>query len=73
MTYIKVKDREKLLRDANSSGIVNNDDEQYKNYVNSYIEKINNKLKMENFESELSRIKDDISEIKDLLKKMLNS
>ena len=31
MSYLKVKDKDHLLRDVNSNGIVNTDENEYKN------------------------------------------
>jgi len=73
MTYLKVKDKDYLLRDVNSNGIVNNDEVGYKNYVNNYIKQISSKNKMEELEKQVDCIKNDVKEIKDLILKLLNS
>jgi hypothetical protein len=73
MTYLKVKDKDYLLRDVNSNGIVNNDEVGYKNYVNNYIKQISSKNKIEELEKQVDCIKNDVKEIKDLILKLLNS
>jgi hypothetical protein len=73
MTYLKVKDNDHLLRDINSNGIINTDETEYKNYVNSYIRKINSKAKLEELQQEVDGIKTDVKEIKELILKLLNS
>lgn len=73
MTYIKVKDKDNLVRDINSNGIVNTNQEAYKNYVENYKRTINDVKKIENIQNEVNEIKSDIEEIKDMMKIMLNS
>ena len=73
MTYLKVKDNDHLLRDINSNGIINTDETEYKNYVNSYIRKLSSKAKLEELEKEVDEIKCDVKEIKNLILKLLNS
>ena len=73
MTYLKVKDNDHLLRDLNSNGIINTDEAEYKNYVNSYIRKLSSKAKLEELQKEVDEMKSDVKEIKDLILKLLNS
>lgn len=73
MTYLKVKDNDHLLRDLNSNGIVNTDETEYKNYVNSYMRKLSSKAKLEELQKEVDEMKSDVKEIKDLILKLLNS
>jgi vacuolar-type H+-ATPase subunit I/STV1 len=73
MTYLRVKDRDHLLRDVNSNGIVNADETEYKNYVNNYVRQLNSKNKIEELEQQVDEIKTDVKEIKDLILKLLNS
>jgi hypothetical protein len=73
MTYLKVKDNDHLLRDINSNGIINTDEAEYRNYVNSYIRKISSKNRIEELEQQVDEIKTDVKEIKDLILKLLNS
>jgi len=73
MTYLKVKDKDHLLRDVNSNGIINTDETEYKNYVNNYIRQLNSKNRIEELEHQVDEIKTDVKEIKELILKMLNS
>jgi hypothetical protein len=73
MTYLKVKDKDHLLRDVNSNGIVNTDETEYKNYVNNYVRQLNSKNRIEELEHQVDEIKTDVKEIKDLILKLLNS
>lgn len=67
MEYIKVKDKDNLLRDINSNGIVSNDEESYKIYCENYRRRLNSNKRVEMLEKQVDVIKDDISEIKNLL------
>jgi tetrahydromethanopterin S-methyltransferase subunit B len=73
MTYIKVKDNEHLLRDATSNGIINDNTEEYRNYVNAYLRQINSKTKMDELQNQVDDVRNDVKEIKELIKKLLNS
>jgi archaellum component FlaC len=72
MEYIRVKDKNNLVRDTYSNGIVNTDYENYKKYVDSYKRKMEESKRIENLESELSNIKNDLNEIKSLLRNFAN-
>jgi hypothetical protein len=67
MEYIKVKDKDNLLRDINSNGIVNTDEESYTIYCENYRRRLNSIKRVEILEKQVDVIKDDISEIKNLL------
>jgi hypothetical protein len=73
MSYIKVKDNEHLLRDVDSNGIINNDTEEYKNYVNSYVRQMSSKARIEELQSQVDDVRSDVKEIKELILKLLNS
>jgi hypothetical protein len=73
MSYIKVKDNEHLLRDVDSNGIINNNTEEYKNYVNAYIRQMSSKARIEELQSQVDDIRSDVKEIKELILKLLNS
>lgn len=70
--YIPVKGKDNLLRDSYSNGIVNNDIQAYKSYIESYKQKISELNKINSLEKDMNTIKDDINEIKDLLKSLLS-
>lgn len=73
MTYLKVKDKDHLIRDINSNAIINTDEIEYKNYVNNYIRQLNSKNKLETLQNQVDEIKGDVKEIKDLILKLLNN
>jgi len=70
MEYIKVKDKNNLVRDTYSNAIVNTDYENYKNYVDSYRKKVGESKRIQNLEVELDNIKSDLNEIKSLLRNL---
>jgi wobble nucleotide-excising tRNase len=72
MDYIKVKDKDHLLRDAESNGIVNADIEGYNKYIAAYKRKYAEAKKIKNMEDEISSIKSDLGEIKDLLRRIVS-
>lgn len=69
---IKVKDKNSLVRDVTSNGIVNIDTDAYQNYVDNYRRVYNESQKIKNLEDDLNSIKDDINEIKNLLRNLKN-
>lgn len=70
MEYIKVKDKNNLVRDSFSNGIVNTDYENYKKYVDSYKRKVEESNRIQKLESEIDNIRTDLNEIKDLLRNL---
>jgi predicted transcriptional regulator len=72
MNYIKVKDKDYLLRDIESNGIINNDDQGYQAYVENYKKTYNETQKIKNLENDVSEIKSDLNEIKTLLRNLAN-
>lgn len=72
MEYYRVKDKDYLLRDIESNGIVNTDYENYKKYIETYKIKKNELDKVKTLENEVSSIKEDLCEIKDLLRSIVN-
>jgi hypothetical protein len=71
MSYIKVKDKDNLLRDKNTNAIINSDYQEYLNYQESYKKKLEEKNRIENIEQQINTLKDDLSEIKVLLKELI--
>lgn len=69
--YIKVKDKNHLVRDPMSNGILNTDELEYKNYIENYKKKYSESKKIKDFEEQMNSMKDDINEIKSLLKQLL--
>lgn len=72
MGYIKVKNKDHLVRDSKSNGIVNMDETGYKNYLDNYKRIYNESKKIESIETEMNVIKDDINEIKSMLRDLIN-
>ena len=64
MDYVKVKDKDYLIREVESNGIVNTDYENYKKYVESYKQKLSETKKIKDLQEEVSSIKEDLGEIK---------
>ena len=71
MSYIKVKDKDNLLRDKNTNAIINSDYQEYLNYQELYKKKLEEKNKIEVIEQQINTLKDDLSEIKVLLKELI--
>jgi len=67
MKYIKVKDKDNLYRDPLSNGIVNADEEAYRNYVENYKRQLNSAKKVDYMQNQINNIKNEISELKNLL------
>jgi glycine betaine/choline ABC-type transport system substrate-binding protein len=70
--YLKVKDKNNLVRDTYTNAIINTDMDGYNNYVETYRIKYNEKKRIENLESDVGTIKDDLNEIKQLLRNLAN-
>lgn len=72
MTYIRVKDNDSLVRDLNSNGIINVDENSYHQYVENYKNTYNSKQKIKDLENDVNEIKGDLNEIKNLLRSLIN-
>jgi len=72
MTYIRVKDKNDLVRDMDSNGIVNIDEQGYNSYIDNYKRIYNQNNKIQTLENDVSEIKSDLNEIKDLLRSFIN-
>jgi len=72
MTYIRVKDKNDLVRDMDSNGIVNIDEQGYNSYIDNYKRIYNQNHKIQTLENDVSEIKSDLNEIKDLLRSFIN-
>jgi len=72
MDYVKVKDNEHLIRDANSNCIVNTNKAEYEEYLTRRKLKKSEKSKVENIERDISTLRNEITEIKDLLRSLVN-
>lgn len=69
--YLKVKDKDNLIRDPFSNGILNVDQKGYDNYIHNYKKVYNESKKIKDLENGVNAIKKDLDEIKDLLKGLL--
>lgn len=69
--YLKVKDKDNLIRDPFSNGILNVDKKGYDNYIQNYKKVYNESKKIADLENGVNAIKKDLDEIKDLLKGLL--
>lgn len=72
MSYIKVKDKDYLERDAYSNGIVNNDIEGYNKYVETYRRNYTSQQRIQCLEDDMKCIRNDMDEIKNLLKALVD-
>lgn len=72
MDYIKVKDKDHLVRDVYSNAIVNVDMDAYNVYVENYKQRYNETQRIENLEGDVSEIKNNLKEIKNLLRSLIN-
>ena len=72
MNYIKVKDKDYLLRDIESNGIINSVDIGYQEYVENYKRTYNESKRINNLENDVNDIKSDLDEIKNLLRGLAN-
>ena len=72
MDYLKVKDKDYLLRDTYSNGIVTNDDTGYQAYVENYKRTYNESKRINTLENDVNIIKSDLDEIKSLLRNFVN-
>ena len=72
MDFIKVKDNEHLIRNANSNCIVNTNKAQYEEYLTRRKLKKSEKNKVDNLERDISTLRNEITEIKDLLRSLVN-
>ena len=70
MEYIKVKDKDNLVRDSYSNGIVNTDIDGYRAYIQNYKKAYNDSQRIKDLENNVNEIKSDLSEIKDLLRNL---
>ncbi len=70
--YIKVKDKDHLVRDSYSQGIVNTDIDSYNAYIQNYKKTYIESQKIKHLEIEVNEIKSDLNEIKNLLRSLVD-
>ena len=66
--YLKVESDHGLLRDISNNAIVNNNYNEYEQFVQISKLKYNEKKEIEDLKSDVNSIKNDLDEIKSLLK-----
>tara|TARA_E500000331_G_scaffold111351_1_gene108507 strand:+ start:40 stop:261 length:222 start_codon:yes stop_codon:yes gene_type:complete len=72
MKHINVKGHASLVREKDSTAILNVDSNEYEKYISQRQNRLKSREKMDNVERELASLKDDINEIKFLLKALTN-
>lgn len=72
MKYIKVKDKNNLIRDVNSNAIINTDIKGYEEYESNYKRLYNQNQRIDKIETNVNEIKNDLNEIKNLLRNLSN-
>ncbi len=72
MKHINVKGHAGLVREKDSTAILNVDSNEYQKYISQRQNRLKSREKMDNVERELASLKDDINEIKFLLKALTN-
>lgn len=72
MDSIKVEGHPDLVRDVSTGAIVNNNETDYKQYMESYKKRQNQKSKIDSIESDLYEMKGELDEIKSLLRQLIS-
>jgi hypothetical protein len=70
--FVKVKDKDGLLRDLSSGAIINNNTSEYENYIKKRNASKQIREDLDKQSEEINNIKNDISEIKHLLITLIN-
>lgn len=71
MKYLKVENKDGLVRDCSTNAILNIDIDSYNQYVQNYQNKLKESKKIQDLENKIGDIKSDLNEIKTLLKEFL--
>ena len=72
MKHLNVKGHVDLVRENNSNAILNTNDSEYENYIQSRAKRKQKTDRIDNMEDDLKSLKDDINEIKTLLRALSN-
>ena len=72
MEYIKVKDKNYLIRNSDTNAIINTDIKGYEDYENQYKRLYDQNKRIESVEKNVNEIKSDLTEIKNLLRNLTN-
>jgi hypothetical protein len=70
--FVKIQDRESLVRDMTSGAVINTDTAEYLNYLMRRDASRKMKDQIQQNSQEIAEIKNDISEIKQLLISLIN-
>jgi hypothetical protein len=73
MAYVKVKDRDTLVRDTLNGAILNTDEKGYKTYLAKKAMGKAQKEKERRQEEEINNLKKDVKEIKDLVLNLIEA
>ena len=73
MEYHGVKGHSDLLRDPNTTSIVNSNTSDYQKYVARRNAKVESSQQTENIEQDLANLKSEMNEIKSLLKELVTN
>ena len=71
--YLKVESDHGLLRDVSNNAIVNNNFNEYEQFLQVSKLKHNEKKEMEDLKSDVNSMKSDLDEIKSLLKSLVRN
>ena len=69
---MKIEGHPNLIKDENSNAILNTNNSEYENYIQSRAKRKQGTNRIDNMENDLKSLKDDINEIKSLLKALSN-
>ncbi len=72
MGHISVDGHVNLVRDEDSTAILNTDNSQYNQYISLRNSRSKKNEKIDNMGEELQELKNELSEIKSLLKELVN-
>ncbi len=70
--YLKVKSENSLVRDIDSNAIVNQDQGEFKNFLELSQKKYEERKNFNNMRSDLDSLKQDMDEIKTLLRNIMD-
>ena len=70
--YVKVESDQSLVRDLDSTAIVNTDKDEYQKFLNLSEKRYKEKMEYENLKTDVKSLKDDLNEIKSLLKSIVD-
>ena len=72
MSYLKVKDRDDIVRNSKTNCIVNTNKSQYEQYIARRDSQNAKQEKVKTMEEDLADLKNEMSEIKQLLRSLAN-